>query len=287
MINLWYEDSHFQGTLTGPQKVLRNLKDSLNLMNVPYAINEEKYEKNFLVHYDTKGHEKHERLDHNTCFIGPQFWPFDQWGQFLIENPSYYKKLIVPSQWVKDLITSKLNLESSKISVWPVGIQNFNNDNKDIQYDCLIYYKRRSQQELKLVQEFLESKNLSYNIIQYGSYSEYEFHTIASQSRFCFLLDNTESQGIATQEIMAMNLPIIAWDIVEWSDLGEDYKVPATSVPYWDSSCGEKFYDQNDMEETFNKFYDRIGEYSPSQFIESNLSFERSIQILLEILNAD
>lgn len=287
MINLWYEDSHFQGTLTGPQKVLRNLKDSLNLMNVPYAINEEKYEKNFLVHYDAKGYEKHERLDHNTCFIGPQFWPFDQWGQFLIENPSYYNKLIVPSQWVKDLITSKLNLESSKISVWPVGIQKFNNDNKDIQYDCLIYYKRRSQQELKLVQEFLESKNLSYNIIEYGSYSEYEFHTLASQSRFCFLLDNTESQGIATQEIMSMNLPIIVWDIAEWSDLGEGYKVPATSVPYWDSSCGEKFYDQSDMEETFNKFYGRIGEYNPSQFIESNLSFERSIQILLEILNAD
>ena len=286
MINLWYEDSHYRGRMTGPEKVLKNLKESLNLLGIPYAVNENVYEKNFLVHYDANGYAKHENLDHDTCFIGPQFWPFDNWGQFLIDSPSYYNRLIVPSQWVKDLIVSKLGLNEDKISVWAVGI-NESNLNKNVKYDCLVYYKRRGEEELQIVQEFLSSKQLTYNIISYGNYSESDLELMASQSRFCFLLDGTESQGIAMQEIMSANVPLFVWDVSEWNDLGEDYRVPATSVPYWDSSCGERFFNQNEMEEAFDKFYAKIGEYTPEKFIKNNLSYECSVKNLLEILNVN
>ena len=52
---------------------------------------------------------------------------FDGYGQFLIENQNYYKKIIAPSEWVKNKFISKFNLPENKISVWPVGIEEFNN----------------------------------------------------------------------------------------------------------------------------------------------------------------
>ena len=52
---------------------------------------------------------------------------FDGYGQFLIENQNYYKKIIAPSQWVKDKFINKFNLPEDKLAVWPVGIEEFNN----------------------------------------------------------------------------------------------------------------------------------------------------------------
>lgn len=286
MINLWYDDSKLHGRMSGPLKVIVNLKESLLESKIDYSVNEDVYSKNLLLHYDPIGHQKHERLDHNTCFIGPQFWPFDSYGKFLKDHPEYYNKLIVPSYWVKDLLTLKFGFDESKIKIWPVGVKS-SNLNKNIKYDCLVYFKRRSQQELNTVTNFLENKNFSYNVISYGSYHESDFELLTSQSRFCFLLNGTESQGIAVQEIMDSNTPLFVWDLKEWLDEGEEYKVGASSIPYWDDVCGERFFEENEMEETFSKFYDKISSYTPREFVEKNLSYRRSIEILLEILNAN
>jgi hypothetical protein len=286
MINLWYEDGHYSGRMSGPEKVILNLKASLDLQLIPYAVNENKYEKNLLLHYDANGHLKHEKLEHESCFIGPQFWPFDTYSKFLFENPSYWNKLITPSQWVKDLVVDKFSVEDSKVSVWPIGIEQ-TILNRNVRYDCLVYFKRRSQSELSIVEKFLSERKLSYNVITYGNYSESDLELLASQSRFCFMLNGTESQGIAVQEIMSANTPLFVWDVSEWNDQGQEYSVKATSIPYWDETCGEKFYDKGEMKETFDKFYAKIGEYRPKDFVEKNLSFKSSVKILLEILNAN
>ena len=121
-------------------------------------------------------------------------------------------------------------------------------------------------------------------MVEYGSYSEYGFTQLVNQAKFCFLINGTESQGIAVQEIMSMGVPIIAWDIKEWLDQGEAYRVPATSVPYWDNRCGEKFYSIDKLQETFNNFYARINDYDPKAYVKENLSFESSVKTLLDIL---
>ena len=54
MINLWYEESYWgykNGTLSGPEEVVRNTVLALEQENIPYAINEQKYSHNFLVQY--------------------------------------------------------------------------------------------------------------------------------------------------------------------------------------------------------------------------------------------
>ena len=285
MINLYYSEAYWghSATMNGPHKVVDNLIKSLEQEKIDYAINEEKYEHNFLVQYDATAHEKHSKIEQDTTIIGPQVWMFDGYGQFLIENQNYYKKIIAPSEWVKNKFITKFNLPEDKLAVWPVGIEEFNNI-REINYDCLIYFKRRDQSELDTVKKFLVSNGLSYRMVEYGAYGEDGFKQLINSAKFCFLINGTESQGIAVQEIMSMGVPIIAWDIKEWLDQGEAYRVPATSIPYWDERCGEVFFNIDDLEVTFSKFYATLDQYDPKAFIKDNLSFECSVKTLLDIL---
>ena len=288
MINLYYSEAYWghSATMNGPHKVVDNLIKSLEQEKIEYAINEEKYEHNFLVQYDATAHEKHSKIEQDTTIIGPQVWLFDGYGQFLIENQNYYKKIIAPSEWVKNKFITKFNLPEDKLAVWPVGIEEFNNI-REPNYDCLIYFKRRDQSELDIVKKFLVNNGLSYRMVEYGTYGEDGFKQLVNSAKFCFLINGTESQGIAVQEIMSMGVPIIAWDIKEWLDQGEAYRVPATSIPYWDERCGEVFFNIDDLEVTFSKFYATINEYDPKSFIRDNLSFSKTMEQLMEIFNAD
>ena len=288
MINLYYSEAYWghSATMNGPHKVVDNLVKSLDQEKIDYAINQEKYKHNFLLQYDWTGHVKHSELDLENCIIGPQIWMFDEHINELRNNPSYYKFLITPSQWVKDLYVRKFDFPENKIRNWPVGIEEFNNI-REVNYDCLIYFKRRDQSELDAVKKFLVNNGLSYRMVEYGSYGEDGFKQLVNSAKFCFLINGTESQGIAVQEIMSMGVPIISWDIKEWLDQGEAYRVPATSIPYWDERCGEVFFNKDELEETFSKFYATINEYDPKSFIRDNLSFNKTVEQLMEIFNAD
>jgi len=210
---------------------------------------------------------------------------FDSHVNELKENPHYYKSIIAPSQWVKDLYVSKFGYPHEKISVWSVGIE-LPDIQREEKYDCLVYFKRRTRQELENVISFLDSKQLTYNVLEYGSYEPEQVNELAAQSKFCFLLNGTESQGIAVQEIMATGTPLFVWDVTEWNDQGEQWRVPATSVPFWSTDCGEKVFDSN-FDETFDSFYSRIGEYNPRKYVKENLSYKQSVKTLMEIFDVN
>lgn len=284
MINLYYEESYWGGKMNGPHKVVHNLIKSLEQENVPFSVNEEKYEHNFLVQYDAYGHDKHSKIELDTCIIGPQVWLFDAYGQFLIEHQDYYKKIIAPCQWVKDKFVNKFNLPENKISIWPVGIELLDT-HKEVEFDCLIYFKRRTPYELKVVQDFLDSLGLTYQVLSYGNYNDEDLEKLCSKCKFCFLLNGTESQGIAVQEIMSTNTPLFVWDVTEWTDQGEPYRVPATSIPYWSDNCGKVFTDRDQIDIAFSEFYAKIDEYNTRKYIERELSFKASVKKLMEIIN--
>jgi hypothetical protein len=163
MINLFYSEAYwgYSQTMNGPKKVITNLLESFEQENIEPAINEEKFKYNFLVHYDYAGHQKHSKLELENCVIGPQIWFFDDHVKFLANHLDYFKCFVVPSQWVKDLAISKFGFPENKIETWTVGIKT-SLLNRNIKYDCLVYFKRRSSQELDKVIKFLDSKNLTY-----------------------------------------------------------------------------------------------------------------------------
>ena len=288
MINLWFEESYWaytNGVVSGPEKVVRNFIKSLEQENISYTINEDKYKFNFLMQYEHDiAYQKHEKLDHESCFIGPQWVIWNPLSNFLLENPQYYNKLIVPSDWVGNLIIDKCGITSDKIVSWPVGIE-IPNRKKDVEIDCLIYFKNRELKSLNEIISFLKNKNIRYKVLTYGDYKNKQLVKYALKSKFGLILGSTESQGIAINELMATNLPLFVID--KNINNYENIKLHGTTVPYWSSECGEKILDLNDFKMNFQRFLKNYesNTYKPNNLINEKLSFEKFIEnIQLEFL---
>ena len=277
-MQLFFENESRVG---GPSKLISNLKKGLDLIGQPYECNPSQIDSESRVLF-TQNHPLLNFSDLTNVIIGPNICVMPIDSKMVMEQK--YKKIITPSKWVADLY--KKWIDQSKIIIWPVGIdtdlfRDVSEDKKE--YDCLIYTKNRTPEQLEFTMKMMSEFNQTFNVIRYGSYNENMFLDSISKSRYCFMLDDTESQGIATQEILSSNLPMFTWDVNYWNHKGEEYMVPATSVPYWDSSCGEKItgINENEIKELFSEFLSRQSFYNPRNYIIENLSLKKQTKDLL------
>ena len=260
----------------GPGKVVSNLLMGLNLLNVNY-VNNLDGDINIIL-------QNCNRLtgDLTNCYLGPNISTLPIDNRYLMNYDSY-KKIIVPSEWVKKLYTRWIPPE--KIIVWPVGIDTerfADKTNYDKEYDFLIYFKKRNFSELNLIINYLDSIKKRYVLIEYGKYSEKYFIDCIEKSEYGIVIDNCESQGIAILEMMSSNLPLLVWDVREWLDRGEIHKCDATSIPFWDERCGEIFYSLDEFEISINKILNK--NYSPRKYILEKLTLIKSYEILKNYL---
>jgi hypothetical protein len=267
---------YFQYTHRGPGKVVYNLLKGFHLNNIPYVINSDGNKNIILQNCD--------RLagDLSNCIIGPNICTLPIDNRYVMDYTKY-NCLIVPSDGVKKTYSEWI--PESKIKIWAAGIDTDLFSDKSFfnkEYDFLIYFKRRSVVELNGLIAILNSMNKTYTLIEYGNYDELQFINAISKSKYGIVIDNTESQGIAIQEMMSCNLPLIVWDVKYWVDRGEEYRCEATSVPYWDGVCGEKFYEIENLSDCIQKIENMI--YSPREYILKNLSIDISIQNIINIL---
>lgn len=261
----------------GPGKVVDNLIKGLDLSDIKYRINSEG-DVNLIL-------QNCKRLSENlsNCFLGPNICTLPIDNQYVM-NWNSYNKLLVPSEWVKNLY--KRWVPEEKIEIWPVGIDTDRFTDKsgcEKECDFLVYFKRRSTQDLHSVLNKLKENNLTYKVLEYGNYVESEFIDLISKSKYGFVVDNCESQGIAIQEMMSCNLPLIVLDSKEWIDRGDLFKCEATSVPYWESErCGFKLYS---IEKLYSKYEIFVStNYSSREFIIENLSIEKTTENLIHII---
>jgi hypothetical protein len=91
-----------------------------------------------------------------------------------------------------------------------------------------------------------------------------------------------ESQGLAYQECLSSGVPVLAWD-QGWCLDPNRFKwgqpnIAATSVPYFDSRCGERFVGREDFDEKLSLFLERIesSAYNPRAFVLENLTLKAS-----------
>lgn len=248
----------------GPGKVASNLIKGLEKIGADFSVNSEG-DFNIILHGGS------ERINSNlgNCLIGPNLstLPIDSG---IVMNTNSYMKIIVHSDWVKNLYSRWIPEE--KIIVWPVGIDTelFRDTRLEKkEYDFLIYYKRRSGEDLDRIKRFLDDKGKKYTVINYGNYSEGDFINTIKKSKYGIVVNNTESQGIAICEMLSSNIPLLVWDVKKWEDRGNENACNATSIPFWDRRCGEFFYDYNEMNEKYDIFVEN--EYSPRNYILSNL----------------
>ena len=277
MLNIFYRTSHLQGRMSGPMKVIQNLVQSLEDCGIKYAVNEEVYKHNFFLHWDPYHVEVYKNIKNKeSLLVGPQVWPFAPEFKQLTE----YGKIVAPSWWVKDKLEKYFNI--TKCLIWPVAIYKPDIQRPVIENDCLIYHKNRSQEDLDYIKELLERRRLTYTQLQYGSYTQDNFRQALSACKFCVIIDNTESQGIAIEEMMAAGKPLFVWDTPIWDHMGQEYAVPASSVPYWSYECGEKTLKKDALDLSLDHFLGRLTTYNPRAYVDRKLSPEATVKILTD-----
>ncbi|MBP2293373.1 glycosyltransferase [Azospirillum rugosum] len=159
--------------------------------------------------------------------------------------------------------------------------------------DVLVYDKIRwNHEEMRRtltepVLRHLEMRGITYELVRYKEYDYAGFKRMLARSRSLVFLCEHETQGLAYQEAMASNLPVLAWDNGFWMDPRrprfEPEPVPASSVPYFDEAlCGSRFHNADAFPAAFDAFWERLGTYQPRRYVEEHLSLGRSAVQYLE-----
>ena len=216
----------------------------------------------------------------NTKFIfGPHFSVFPNQNQMNMikgENSIY----IQPSEWAAQVWRNNSICNNIKIKPFAFGVDTYKFNEikpKESRTKVFVYFKRRRPDELNDILNLLQSKNIEFRIFDYVSrYSEEEYIAYLQNSKYGIWLDAHESQGFALEEALCCNVPLLVWNV---SSMNQEYRssytnIPATTIPYWDTRCGEYFYNVNELEETFNKFLLKLDTYNPREYIVENLSFD-------------
>jgi hypothetical protein len=182
----------------------------------------------------------------------------------------------------------------------PVGIET-ERWRPDLQHapttDFLLYNKIRWDHEtrastlLEPIRQHLQRTGVTFEEIRYGSYRPNEYAAALRRCRSLLFLCEHESQGFAYQEAMSAGLPVLAWDPGEWLDprrfeWGTPH-VPASSVPFFDHRCGERFVDFAAFPATLGVFLERLraGKYAPRDYILEHLTLQRCAKRYLALLN--
>lgn len=271
-IHLVYQNSSHRG----PGVVVKNLLKGLHKNNVKVVSDINKADLVGCLQHPGMVYNKlpKETLMGPNIFVLPDEAP-EIWNSF--------KNYVVPCDWVKNKYIPFDIDNKRELNVWAVGIDTDEwapDPNAKKEYDCFVYYKNRSKEDLLKTCRFLLDQNLNIKIIQYGQYQEDQLKDLCNKSRFAVILDDTESQGIAIQQIMSMNLPCFVLDKTFWEY--KSVKCTATSVPYFSQMCGIK--SEHDMRVTFFNFQQLLETFQPRKFIVENFNLEFKAREYLDIL---
>ena len=290
----------------GVMMVALNLMAGLDKLNIPYRFNDYKHiERNpkELACIIGKPHLLFEKLWENPILFGAGIYSHPVDCPDLLERYPQVKHLLVPGEWMRKMFEPYYG---SNVSAWPTGIdtEKWKPGNEEKVFDFLIYdkirwdYNRFKVTLLDPIRQTLKNNKLSHHTIRYGHYTHKELNEKLKISKAVIFLCEHETQGIAYQQILASNIPILAWDRGGfWQDPHYfPHKVnyqPVSSVPYWDERCGLKFTGMEDFEECLTIFNQSLSgnNFNPRKYILENLTLEkcalRYLEIVQQVINTE
>jgi hypothetical protein len=230
----------------------------------------------------------------NPAVLGPGLFDHPLQAPALMSDPRF-RVYLAFCEWMRRMFaqyygddTMALWFGGMDLAEWP----DEKGQPKDI--DFLVYDKIRWNRDT-LVPSFrdplldeLTRRDLSFEVLRYGQYTHETYHKLLQRSRGLLFLCEHETQGMAYQEAMASNVPVLAWDQGYWLDpnrpLWEPHPVPASSVPYFGPECGERFgyHGADDFPPALDRFLAARESYTPRAWVAEHLSFEQSAQLYLE-----
>ena len=276
--------------ISGPQKVFLNLVKGLEKIGYPYVINRDLNSTNRLwIHDDIFAlkkmhHSKAKKIVGPNLFVMPKDIP---------QNISFDGVLYLqPCNWAVNM-WKRANFASCPLAAWPVGIDTdvfYPSDLPLSKRKVLVYHKMRDIQELPPVFDILHEMHLNYSLVLYGEYLEEEYKRQLDETSFIIWHGIAESQGIAFQEALACDIPILVWDVTSVSQTRGGYpfepwtfQVPVTAAPYFDDSCGIKIYNSGQLRESIETMLDNYKFYLPREYILKNLSLENQAKRFVKL----
>lgn len=289
MLNIVSRSAVFKN-ISGPQKVVANLIKGLEKVNYPYVVNKRlDYCERLYIHDDTIALSEVSKLDPRIkVLVGPNLYvvPRDLPKELDISRAVY----LVPSAWSRNF-WQHFGFDRCPMEVWPTGIdtEEFKPlvGKKDF---ILVYFKQRFMNELEAVKKELELKNLPYRILHYDKgYKEEEFKELLKNTRYVIWLGRQESQGIALEETLSENIPILICDVssvghcIGGGELNQAEKdfTDTTSAEYFDSRCGIKIKDLSELGAAIEKMENNLASFEPRKYVLENLSLEGQAKKLL------
>ena len=284
----------------GVMMVALNLMAGLEKIKIPYRFNDYHYIKKHpeeLVGIIGKPHLLFERKWPNPILLGAGIFSHPIDYPDLFEKYPQVKHLLVPGEWMRKMFRPYYG---DKVSSWPTGIdtEKWKPTEESKVFDFLIYdkilwhYNHFDKSILEPIKQKLESKNLRYHTIRYGNYQPKDLFKKLEMSKAVIFLCEHETQGIAYQQILSCNIPILAWNQGGfWQDPSYyPHKVkysPVSSIPYWDERCGLKFRTQSEFLQKLNEFEElsKMKQFNPRHYILENLTLEICAQKYVDIYN--
>jgi hypothetical protein len=224
----------------------------------------------------------------NPAILGPSL--YDQPGQAprLFDDPRFATYVCL-ADWTHDMFEQ---VYPGRCVTWFAGIDteawpDLSTGPKDL--DFLVYDKVRwdwRHYEATLttpIREALDRRGLSHETVRYREYDHETFRRQLKRARGLLFVCENETQGIAYQEAMASNLPVLAWDRGYWADpqWRDHFETPppASSVPFFSDACGERFVGMEDFGARLDDFLARRDAYRPRDYVVRDLSFARSAEL--------
>ena len=268
--------------ISGPKKVVENFIKGLDILEYPYVINKGLNScQRLYIHDDAYALSKIHLLPPNIkIIVGPNLYNL---ARDIPENLDISRAVYLqPSEWSKQCFLD-FGFDKCKLDFWPTGIDTDlfkpSQKKKDI---VLIYFKQRFKEEMEEVKTILRSKNINFRVIVYGNYMESDYQDLLSRSRYIMWVGRSESQGLALQEALAADVPIIVWD-VSYMGHGDPnsgltseesaYK-NTTSAPYFDERCGLKIKEIEELPSAIDFMEANLKKFKPREFILNNLSLD-------------
>jgi len=263
----------------GPKKVLVNLIKGLDIIGVDYVFNQpiNNYKYNWI--QDSISALVEVSFLNIPTLLGPNISVKPKDLPYLRHKVNKNSIYLQPSKWSKSVWLAE-GFNECKVEEWPVGIDTdlfYYIDRFNLTPKILVYFKQRKNQELDACINLLNKCGIDFCILKYGDYSEDQFMVNLKECTFCIWIGCDESQGIAMQEALSTNMPIIV--IKDTSSQYNSYD--SSSAPYFDNTCGVLLENISLLSEhLINSFNPR--KYNPRKYIINNLSLEVCAKIFLE-----
>jgi len=221
--------------------------------------------------------------------FGPHFSVFPDQRLSMIRSPR--TSYMVLSRWNQEVWKSAAICDGLDLVAIPFGVDTTRFcEAVPIQQrnQFFIYFKSRHPEELRIIEQIFRSNGMhNYKVFHYEQkYSEVEYLDALQKSKYGIWIGRHESQGFALEEALSCNVPLLVWDVQSMNqEYGQRYAdIPATTIPYWDSRCGEVCYDIHDFVTKMNLFIANIESYQPRKYVLENLSIDHCEQLFINMV---